>query len=111
MVAIATIFNDTGSIALSQYINFFIKVLKQTSLPCLTKYFTERQTSSGRVALCLCTVWQPVSEPHSTLGWTSGIDCQMEHKHWSMQWVRWAHSAVDYLAAAVGRDRREGLDG
>ena len=28
----------------------------------------------------------------------------MEHKHWSMQWVRWAHSAVDYLAAAVGGD-------
>ena len=26
----------------------------------------------------------------------------MEHKHWSMQRVRWAHSAVDYLAAAVG---------
>ena len=26
----------------------------------------------------------------------------MEHKYWSMQWVRWAHSAVDYLAAAVG---------
>ena len=29
----------------------------------------------------------------------------MEHKHWSMQWVRWAHSAVDYLAAAGGGDR------
>ena len=28
-----------------------------------------------------------------------------EHKHWSMQWVRWAHSAVDYLAAAGGEDR------
>ena len=28
----------------------------------------------------------------------------MEHKHWSMQWVRWADSAVDYLAAAVGGD-------
>ena len=29
----------------------------------------------------------------------------MEQKHWSMQWVRWAHSAVDYLAAAGGGDR------
>ena len=29
----------------------------------------------------------------------------MEHKHWSMQWVRWTHSAVDYLAAAGGGDR------
>ena len=41
----------------------------------------------------------------------------MEHKQWSMQWVRWAHSAVDYLAAAVGGDRvgggavGEGMDG
>ena len=25
-----------------------------------------------------------------------------------MQWVRWAHSAVDYLAAAVGGDRGGG---
>ena len=32
----------------------------------------------------------------------------MEHKHWSMQWVRWAHSAVDYLAAAVGGDKGGG---
>ena len=29
----------------------------------------------------------------------------MEHKHCSMQWVRWAHSGVNYLAAAVGRDK------
>ena len=40
-----------------------------------TKYFTERQTSSGRVALSVHCVCQPVSEPHSTLGWTSRIDC------------------------------------
>ena len=66
-------------------------------------HFRNYQTTA-HIALCLCTVWQPVSEPHSTLGWTSGIDCYMEHKHWSMQWVRWAHSAVDYLAAAVGGD-------
>ena len=32
----------------------------------------------------------------------------MEHKHWSMQWVRWAHSAVDYLAAVVGVSRMGG---
>ena len=50
-------------------VSLYNKLLPQT------KYFTERQTSSGQVALCLCTVWQPVSEPHSTLGWTSGIDC------------------------------------
>ena len=25
--------------------------------------------------VCALCVWQPVSEPHSTLGWTSGIDC------------------------------------
>ena len=29
----------------------------------------------------------------------------MELKHWSMQWVRCAHSAVEYLAVAVGGDR------
>ena len=34
----------------------------------------------------------------------------MEHKHWSIQWVRGARSAVDYLAAAVGGDRGQGPD-
>ena len=53
----------------------------------------------------MCNMWQPVNEHLSTLGWTSGLACSMEHKHWSMQWVRCAHSAVDYLAAAVGGDR------
>ena len=28
-----------------------------------------------------------------------------------MQWVRWAHSAVDYLAAAVGGNRGRGWTG
>ena len=36
----------------------------------------------------------------------------MEHKQWSMQCVRCAHTAVDYLAAAVGGDPvEEGMVG
>ena len=31
--------------------------------------------------------------------------CTCEYISWSMQWVRWAPSVVDYLAAAVGGDR------